>query len=132
MTEINHTETADRIATAQDFAAQSFEAVADSPFDEKTWREGADEYLKVERFVIAVMRMDDKELTAKVGESEESVDLFLEMQDMCGNLIEHHKDVIKATESAATRLLCVLTRLKLDPEVSFIADVDNEGEGGAS
>ena len=132
MTNNSHANPADRIATAQDFAAQSFEAVADSPFDEKAWREGTDEYLKVERFVIAVMRMDDKELTAKVSESEESVDLFLEMQDMCDKLIEHHKDVIKATESAATRLLCVLTRLKLDPEVPFIADVDNEGKGAVS
>lgn len=132
MTEINHPDPADRIATAQDFAAQTFEAVTDRPFDEKAWRKTAEQYLTVERWVLAVMRVDDEELAAKVSESEESVDLFLEMHDMCGNLIEHHNNVIKVVESAATRLICVLTRLKLDPEVSFIDDVGNEGKGGAS
>lgn len=131
MAESNHTNPTERLATAQDYAAQSFGPAIDSPFDEKVWRERADEYGKAERCVIAVMRMDDKELTAKVGESGESVDLYLEMGDMCDALLKHYKDGIKVTESASTRLLCVLTRLKLDPEVSFIADVDNEGEGGA-
>ena len=132
MTNNNHTNSSERLATAQDYAAQSFGPATDRPFDEKAWREKAADFVALERIVIAVMRMDDKELTAKVGESGESVDLYLEMGDMCGNLIEHHKDVIKATESAATRLLCVLTRLKLDPEVPFIADVDNEGKGAVS
>ena len=131
MTEINHTETADRIATAQDFAAQSFEAVADSPFDEKTWREGADEYLKVERFVIAVMRMDDKELTAKVGESEESADSFLEMYDTFETLRQYYKSGIEVVESARARIMVALSRLELDPEVPFIANVGDEGKGGA-
>ena len=113
MTDINQTVPAQCLATAQDYAAQSFGPATDRPFDEKAWRDKAANNMTAERHVIAVMRMDDKELFAKVAESEESADLFLEMHDMCGNLLEYYKDAIEVTQSARMRLLCVLSRLEL-------------------
>ncbi len=113
MTDNDHTNPADRIATAQDYAAQSFGPVIDSPFDKKAWRERADEYLTVERFVIAVMRMDDKELSAKVAKSEESADSFLEMFDTFETLRQHYKDGIEVVESARARIMVALSRLEL-------------------
>ena len=132
MTEINHPDPADRIATAQDYAALSFGPATDRPFDEKAWREKAADFVALERIVIAVMRMDDKELTAKVGESEESADAFLEMYDSCETLRQYYKSGIEVVESARARIIVALSRLELDPEVPFIADVDNEEKGGPS
>ena len=132
MTNNSHANPADRIATAQDLAAQTFEAVTDRPFDEKAWREKAADFVALERIVIAVMRMDDKELTAKVGESEESADSFLEIYDTFETLRQYYKSGIEVVESARARIMVALSRVELDPEVPFIADVDNEEKGGPS
>ena len=132
MTEINHTDPADRIATAQDYAALSFGPATDRPFDEKSWRAKAADFVALERCVIAVMRMDDKELSTKVAKSEESADSFLEMYDTFETLRQYYKSGIEVVESARARIMVALSRLELDLEVPFIADVDNEGEGGAS
>ena len=113
MTESNHTNPTDRIATAQDYAGQSFEAVTNGPFDEKAWREKAADFMALERIVIAVMRMDDKELTAKVGESEESADSFLEMYDSLETLRQYYKSGIEVAESARARIMVALSRLEL-------------------
>ena len=113
MTEINHTNSSERLATAQDYAAQSFGPVIDSPFDEKAWREKAADFVALERIVIAVMRMDDKELSAKVAKSEESADSFLEMYDTFETLRQYYKSGIEVVESARARIIVALSRLEL-------------------
>ena len=96
--------------------AQSFEPAINGAFDERRWQGQAQRNVIMERCILEVMRMDDKQLFAKTAASDESVEAMLNLVDACDELAEHYESGIEMLQAAKSRMLIVLARLKIEWE----------------
>lgn len=105
------TDSSEQLATPQQWAAMTFEPVLIDPNKfGPAWEQARG---SVARAAIALLRLDDQQLTRHFTDQSEPLLEAMEMHTELQQELDYLKTHMEALEMAATRTLCVASRLSL-------------------